>query len=241
MAFGNHFLDGLRQSDVTALLPHLRKVRLLQNQSLAKSGEPVVRSVLPLDAIISVILEMRDGRQVETRTIGCESGFGLLHVLGSSMSFETVTTQIEGDAYAIDQRAFAAQARESPSLMESIVRHGQATIVQSAQGVACNALHDVKQRLARWLLTTQDRVGRDELPLTQQHLSVMLAVQRTTVTAAASDLQNEGAIAYRRGRIMVRDRDLLMRRSCECYDAIESGVKKLFASGGADAPLSGQP
>jgi CRP-like cAMP-binding protein len=114
-------------------------------------------------------------------------------------------------------------------MMESIVRHGQATIVQATQAVACNALHDVKQRLARWLLMTQDRVSDDELPLTQQHLAVMLAVQRTTVTAAASDLQKEGAIAYRRGRITVLNRDLLLKRSCECYETIESGVKKLFA------------
>jgi CRP-like cAMP-binding protein len=230
MAFGNHFLDGLKPRDIEALRPHLRKVVLAQNQSLATTWSPVVRSILPVDAIISVILEMRDGRQVETRTIGCESGFGLLHVLGSSMSYETVITQVGGDAFVIDQRDFAAWARQSQSMMESIVRHGQATIVQSAQTVACNALHDVKQRLARWLLMTQDRVGRDELPLTQQHLSVMLAVQRTTVTAAASELQREGAIAYRRGRLTVLDRSLLKKRSCECYETIENGVKKLFSS-----------
>lgn len=229
MAFRNHFLDGLRPRDIEALRPHLRKVVLAQNQPLAKAGASVVRSVLPINAIISVILEMNDGRQIETRTIGCESGFGLLHVLGSSMSYETVITQVSGEAYVIDQREFAAWARESPTMMESIVRHGQATIVQSAQAVACNALHDVKQRLARWLLMTHDRVSDDELPLTQQHLAVMLAVQRTTVTAAASELQREGAITYRRGRITVLDRELLLKRSCECYETIESGVKKLFA------------
>jgi len=236
MGFGNHFLDGLKPQDIAALQPHLRKVVLAQNQSLAKAWGPVVRSTLPVSAIISVILEMQDGRQIETRTIGCESGFGLLHALGSSTSYETVITQIGGEAFVIDQREFAACARASPTLMESIVRHGQATIVQSAQAVACNALHDVKQRLARWLLMTQDRVSHDALPLTQQHLAVMLAVQRTTVTAAASELQREGAIAYRRGHITVLDRDLLLRRSCECYETIESGVKKLFASPGADQP-----
>jgi CRP-like cAMP-binding protein len=237
MAFRNHFLDGLKPRDIEALQPHLRRIALVQGQPLVKAGSSVVRSVLPINAIISVILEMQDGRQVETRTIGCESGFGLLHVLGSSTSYETVTTQVGGEAYVIDQREFAAWARQSPSMLESIVRHGQATIVQSAQAVACNALHDVKQRLARWLLMTQDRVSDDALPLTQQHLAVMLAVQRTTVTAAASDLQREGAIAYRRGRITVLDRDLLLKRSCECYETIESGVKKLFASARVDPCL----
>src|ERR1700761_468350 len=238
MGFANHFLDGLNSRDLAALEPHLRKTVLTQNQILAKADNPVTRSILPVSAIISVILEMKDGRQVETRTIGCESGFGLLHVLGSSTSYETVTTQVAGEAFVIDQRAFAAWARESPTLMEAIVRHGQATIVQAAQAVACNALHDVKQRLARWLLMTHDRVSDDYLPLTQQHLSVMLAVQRTTVTAAASELQREGAIAYTRGRITVLDRELLMKRSCECYETIESGVKKLFASPSVDASLT---
>jgi CRP-like cAMP-binding protein len=230
MAFGNHFLDGLRPRDIEALRPHLRKVALAKNLSLAKTGEPVLRCTLPVSAIISVVTELRDGRRVETRTIGCESGYGLLHVLGSSISYETATTQVGGEAWVIDQREFSAWVRESPSMIESIVRHGQATIVQSAQSVACNALHDVKQRLARWLLMTQDRVSGDQLPLTQQQLAVMLAVQRTTVTAAASELQREGAISYRRGRITVVDRDLLMRRSCECYEAIETGVKAMLAS-----------
>jgi len=232
MEFGNHFLDGLQPRDIAALRDHLRKVALAQNQSLAKTGSPVVRSVLPISAIISVVTEMLDGRQVETRTIGCESGYGLLHVLGSLISYETVITQVGGEAYVIDQRTFAALARERPSMMESIVRHGQATIVQSAQAVACNALHDVKQRLARWLLMTQDRVRGDEIPLTQQHLSVMLAVQRTTVTAAASELQREGAITYRRGRITVLDRNLLMKRSCECYEVMEGNKKQLLGSPG---------
>ena len=110
MAFRNHFLDGLRPRDIEALRPHLRKIVLAQNQPLAKAGSPVVRSVLPINAIVSVILEMNDGRQIETRTIGCESGFGLLHVLGSSTSYETVTTQVAGEAYVIDQREFAAWA-----------------------------------------------------------------------------------------------------------------------------------
>jgi CRP-like cAMP-binding protein len=237
MAFRNHFLDGLEPCDIEALQPHLRKVVLEQNQALATAWRPVVRSILPINAIISVILEMQDGRQVETRTIGCESGFGLLHVLGSAMSFETVTTQVGGEAYVVDQRVFAAWARESPTMLESIVRHGQATIVQSAQAVACNALHDVKQRLARWLLMTQDRVSCEQLPLTQQHLATMLAVQRTTVTAAASELQKEGAIVYTRGRITVLNRSLLMKRSCECYETIEAGVKKLFASPRVEQPL----
>lgn len=236
MRFGNHFLDGLKPDDIDALRPHLRKTVLVQNRILAKTWSPVVQSTLPVDGIISVILEMQDGRQIETRTIGCESGFGLLHALGSSTSYETVITQVGGAAFVIDQRAFAACARQSPTMMESIVRHGQATIVQSAQAVACNALHDVRQRLARWLLMTQDRVSREALPLTQQHLAVMLAVQRTTVTAAASDLQREGAIAYRRGRITVLDRERLLRRSCECYETIENGVKKLFASPRIDLP-----
>lgn len=229
MATGNHFLDHLAPRDRTALAPHLRRIELTRDQELAKTGDPVNRVILPIKSIISVILELDDGGQVETRTIGRESGYGLLHALGAALSYETVIVQAGGPALAIDRRVLTAQARESESLTNSIVRHAQATLVQSAQSVGCNALHDVRQRLCRWLLATQDRLQSDILPLKQEHLAIMLAVQRTTVAMAASQLQKEGAIRSGRGRITVLDRDRLRAASCECYEAVEQVVKQLLA------------
>ena len=197
---------------------------------LADQGRSVSHAILPLGAVISVVTLMRDGRSVESRTVGREGGFGLLHALGSRLSYEQVTCQIAGPAYRISLDALAEAAGKSRDLTRAIVVHAQATLVQSAQQCACNALHGVDGRLCRWLLLTQDRLGDEVLPLTQEHLSIMLGVQRTTVTAAALGLQAHGLIAYSRGKIRVLDRAGLMRGACECYGATESAVQDILAA-----------
>jgi CRP-like cAMP-binding protein len=226
----NHFLTSLSRADRAALAPHLHQVELVRNEVLAENGEIFGQAHLPAGSIISVVTTMRDGRSVESRTIGRESGFGMLHALGSRLSYELVTVQVGGPAWRISLDALASAARESPSLVKAIVVHGQATVVQSAQQVACNALHAVDARLCRWLLLTQDRLGSDVLPLTQEHLSIMLGVQRTTVTAAALHLQGKGLIAYSRGKIRVLERQGLLNCACECYDATEQAIGRILNS-----------
>jgi CRP-like cAMP-binding protein len=225
MTTGNHFIDSLDPQDLALIQPNLKPVELKRDDLLTRTGEAVARAVLPVDSIVSVIVDMKDGRQVESRTIGREGGYGLLHALGSDYSYETVIVQVGGGAFAIDRRALTEAARRSPGLTEQIVRHAQSTIVQSARTTGCNALHDVRQRLCRWLLLTQDRLRRDSLPLKQEHLAIMLGVQRTTVTAVASQLQKSGAIRYSRGNVTVLNREALKACVCECYEAIEEAVR----------------
>jgi CRP-like cAMP-binding protein len=225
---GNHFLDSLEASDLAALQPLIKRVDLKRDAVLTKAGHAVTRAWLPIDCIASVITVMQDGRHVESRTIGRESGFGLLHALGSDMSFEEVICQVAGQAYAIGLADLSHAAARSPLLVRQIVRHAQATIVHSAQGTGCNALHDVRQRLCKWLLLTQDRLRSAQLPLTQEHLSIMLGVQRTTITMVASQMQKDGHIAYSRGKVTIMDRDAVLKGSCECYEAIENSVEKLL-------------
>jgi CRP-like cAMP-binding protein len=224
----NHFLASLSRADREALEPALSDVDLARSEILAEPGKVVGQAYLPHGSVVSVVTLMRDGRSVESRTIGLESGFGLLHALGSRLSYELVTVQIGGPAWRIGLDALAAAARNSHSLTKAIVVHGQATIVQAAQQTACNALHGVDARLCRWLLLTQDRVQGEVLPLTQEHLSIMLGVQRTTVTAAALHLQACGLIAYTRGKIRVLNRDGLKAGACECYDATEKAVGEIL-------------
>jgi CRP-like cAMP-binding protein len=175
-----------------------------------------------------VVTVMSDGSQVESRTIGREGGYGLLHALGSPYSFERMLVQVGGSAWRAPLPALREAALASPSLARTIVQHAQATIVQTAQNTACNTLHSAEQRLCRWLLLTHDRLGSDVLPLTQEHLSIMLGVQRTTVTAIASQLQERGAISYVRGKITILDRPALERCACECYEAIERGADAIL-------------
>jgi CRP-like cAMP-binding protein len=231
----NHFLTSLTRTDRAALDPHLSLIDLQRGEVLTEPGASVRYAWLPQSSVISIVTLMRDGRAVESRTIGLESGFGLLHALGSRLSYERVTVQIMGPAWRISLDALAAAARESPRLVKDIVIHAQATLVQAAQQTACNALHSVEARLCRWLLLTQDRVRGDVLPLTQEHLAIMLGVQRTTVTSAALHLQDRGHIAYTRGKIRVLNRQRLKACACECYGATESAVDRILGESSVPA------
>ena len=217
----NHFLNALSPGDMALIQGDLSRVQLARDDLLAQAGAPVRHVHLPINCVISVVAVMRDGRCVETRTIGCEGGFGLLHALGSPLSLERVVAQVGGACWRLPIASLAEAARESPSLVAAVARHAQASMLQAAQSAACNTLHSAEQRLARWLLLTRERLGSEVMPLTQEHLSVMLGVQRTTVTAVASELQARGLVAYSRGRIRIIDRPGLMACACECYEAIE--------------------
>jgi len=229
MAFANHFLASLEADDLAALAGALEPVSLARSQLIAEAGRPLTHAYLPLASILSIITVMRAGGQVESRTIGRESGFGLLHALGARTSFERVICQVAGDCLRLPIRALAAAARDRPGLVGAIVCHAQATLIQTAQATACNTLHAAMPRMARWLLMTQDRLDSPVLPLTQEHVAIMLGVQRTTVTAVAQELQDRGLIAYSRGRITVLDRPGLRQAACECYLAMEEGVQAVFA------------
>lgn len=229
MPWSNHFLDSISDGDLSLIRGDLTKVDLRRDDVLVEVGERIRMAFLPVSAIVSVIAVMRDGRSVESRTIGRESGFGLLHALGSRFSYERVLIQVGGEAYQVPLASLAAAAAASPTMLNAIARHGQATIVQSAQGTACNTLHGAEHRLCRWLLMTQDRLGSDVVPLTQEHLAIMLGVQRTTVTMLASQLQAKGAISYSRGRIKIVDRKALKACACECYDTMTEAVAQVLA------------
>jgi CRP-like cAMP-binding protein len=216
----NHFVASLSAEDYAAIQGDLREVALSRDDVISEPGDEVTAAYLPLDCILSVITVMKDGAQVESRTIGRESGYGLLNALGVTLCHERTVCQVPGRAVRIPLSALRAAARQRPSLSQAIVQHAQVSFVQLAQSAACNALHPAHARLARWLLMTRDRVDRDVLPLTQEYLSVMLGVQRTTVTVIAQGLQDKGLISYSRGRITLTDLEGLRRRSCECYQAV---------------------
>lgn len=229
MAWANHFLDSLSAADLQVLHPHLTPVALARNEVLDEVGRVIGTVYLPVDAVLSVVTVMRSGAQVESRTVGRESGYGLLQVLGSPISFERMFVQVAGAAWRLPLNVLREAAVASPALVRTIVHHAQASILQASQNVACNSLHSAEQRLCRWLLLTHDRLGSDVLPLTQEQLSIMVGVQRTTVTAIASQLQERGAISYVRGKITVLDRAGVHRCACECYDAVQENTATLLA------------
>jgi len=220
MRWSNFFLDSLNARDIAVIGPNLRLVELSRDDMLSEPGERLAWTFLPVTCVISVVTVLRDGKTVESRTVGRESGYGLLQALGSRYPFERVTAQIGGAAYRIGLDRLTEAASHSPTLQRSIVQHAQAAMLQAAQGTACNAFHSAERRMCKWLLLTQDRLEADVIPLTQENIATMLGVQRTTVTAVASQLQARGIVSYARGRIRILDREALMGLSCECYESL---------------------
>jgi CRP-like cAMP-binding protein len=160
---------------------------------------------------------MRDRRAVETSTIGSESAPAILAALTGGASAARVFIQVAGSVIRLPVTGLRQAAFARPEVMLTLLQFAQRDAYVSDLSVACNALHNVPARLARWLLLTQDRVGGAVIPLTQDHLSIMLGVQRTTVTGAAQSLKRDGLIRYSRGQITIVDRLGLIEAACECY------------------------
>jgi len=160
---------------------------------------------------------MSDGRAVESSTVGRESCAGLLDGITQEPSGGRVFIQIGGSATRLPSASYRARMAVSPALLKLTLLHTRANTLQSEQGVACNVVHDVQSRLARWLLATQDRVGARTFPLTQEYMAVMTGVQRSTVSVMAGQLKKARIIDYTRGNVSILDRKALEERACECY------------------------
>jgi CRP-like cAMP-binding protein len=159
-----------------------------------------------------------DGQMVEIATIGREGALGGLAVLSGESSPAAAMVQAEMDVcYRLPAAAFREEMDRHEAFSRLLLRYGQALVGFIMQSTACNAIHSVEQRLARWLLMAHDRVGRDEFPLTQEFVAMMLGASRPTVTLVAGTLQRAGLITYRRGQLRILDREALEAASCECY------------------------
>ena len=174
-------------------------------------------------AVIVLLAVMRDGRMVETATIGRSGVIGGIAGFGQWRAFARVVVQVSGTAARIPSSQFRAAIRHSDRLTAVVLRCAQSIVVQIQQTAACNALHSAEQRLSRWLLLTQDYADTNVISLTQELLGQMLGVRRTTITAAVSKLRASGVFRYnRRGRIEIVDRKALEQTACECYELLRS-------------------
>lgn len=227
-AMRNRLLALLPGEAYKRLAPSLEIVPLRIKQILYAPNAPIPYVYFPLHTVLSLIVLLQDGQAVEVATIGNEGMVGLPVFLGAETISGQAFTQIPGEAVRIEAKAFREEATRAGPLQDVMRRYTQAMFTQISQSVACNHFHKIDQRCARWLLMTEDRVGQDQFPLTQEFLSLMLGTRRAGVSEAASRLQKEGLIQYSRGVITVLDRQGLEMASCECYEIIKQEYERLL-------------
>ena len=213
----NLLLSALSREEHERLLPYLERVQLGRGKVLYEPEETIRHVYFPMSGLISILSITSAGDTIEIAMISTEGVAGVSVALGNSLSPYRVMVQIPAAALRVRtdylQREFARSSR----LREVMLRYTHALLVQISHSATCHRFHTVEERLCRWLLVTRDRVQADEFNLTQEFLSHMLGVPRTSITTIAGKLQRMGFIDYTRGKIRITDLRGLEGASCECY------------------------
>src|SRR5579863_1529020 len=218
---GNLILQALPRKESAQLVSSLELVRLKLHQVMHEAGE-TIRSVYFLNLGLGSVLTVQpDGKSVEVGLIGREGFVGVPVVFGFKTSGLRVVTQADGTAYRLDVEALRRALPECPELERRLQRYAMILGMQSTQLAACNRLHNVDERLARWLLMSQDRIATKVMHLTQEFLEQMLGTRRASVGEAASQLQDAEMISYTHGNVTVLNRAKLEETACDCYDIIQ--------------------
>lgn len=246
LAVGNHRLP-IEVTDVTgpsrsrnAILAHLpeeqyarlagalQPVELTLGMELSQPNEVIEYAYFPEKGLISTDALTRSGDMIEIDVVGREGLTGLPALYGQPQMSHAVVVECAGHGHRIRTSLLRDVFLEGGELRRVIHNFSYLQLVQISQSVLCNRLHDVEARLARWLLTSANRMESDEIRLTQEFLAHMLGVQRSTLTVAAGELQRNGAIGYSRGKITIVSRPLLKKAACECYEIVDSAYRRLL-------------
>jgi len=214
---GNLILLSLSDSDYRLLRPHLEYVDMPNHLVLHEGGAKLEFAYFPNRGLISLVVAMKDGKTAEAGIIGNEGFTGTPAAVGLSRSPLQAVVQITGDGFRVTVAALEGTLQSTAQLQLILNRYAAVQGMQVAQTAACNRLHDVKQRLARWLLMTQDRVDSASLPITHDFLATMLGTDRPSVSLAAGVLQKKKLIEYTRGAVKIVNRKKLEDFACECY------------------------
>jgi CRP-like cAMP-binding protein len=216
----NKLLAALPRDQFDRLLPHLSTVSLEQGLVLFESSDEVDQVYFPHSGMLSLLAVLRDGKAIETATVGREGVVGAMAGLGLYKSLVRVVVQMPVTCSKIAAPHFRTVAGDSDAVRNLCIRYNEVLLSQARVTAACNALHPIEARFCRWLLQSADRAASDTIALTQEFLAEMLGVRRTSVTEVASKVQNAGVITYSRGVIKILDRPALLRMSCECYQTL---------------------
>jgi CRP-like cAMP-binding protein len=216
----NKLLLSIADSDYSSLRPHLEYLSLPNHLVLHEAGEKLQFVHFPNRGLISLVVVMKDGKTAEAGIVGNEGFTGTLAAVGLNRSPLQAVVQITGNGFRLKVRALQSTLESAPRLQWMLSRYAAIRSMQVAQTAACNRLHDIEQRLARWLLMTQDRVDSESLAITHDFLATMLGTDRPSVSLAAGVLQRKELIEYTRGAVEIVNRKKLEDSACECYGVI---------------------
>jgi CRP-like cAMP-binding protein len=220
----NHILLSLPDNEFRSIRPHLEVLDLPHHLSLYEPNEPLKFVHFPNDGLVSLVVVLSGGKTVEAGIIGKEGLVGLPALVGLDRSPLREVVQIAGDGYRVPVAALKELLPSCPRFVRTVERYAVVLGLHVAQTAGCNRLHDVEQRLARWLLMAQDRVSSATLPITHDFLATMLGTDRPSVSLAAGTLQRKQIIEYNRGSVKILNRGELEKTACECYSVIQQYV-----------------
>jgi CRP-like cAMP-binding protein len=226
----NRLLSALSSADYQRLAPHLELVRLEMKHVAYEPEQPIEYAYFPLTGLSSMVTIMKGGKTIEVATIGNEGMIGLPLFFGVDRTAGKAYTQVPGDSLRIKADVFQKEVSRQRGLAKMLQLYTQALMVQISQGMACNGIHRIEQRTARWLLMTHDRVAAERFPLSQEVLSQMLGVRRAGVNEVATKFRKAGLIRYTRGVVEIVDRAGLEAASCECYGVIQAEFVRLLGA-----------
>ena len=218
--FKNSILALLPSTDINSLSPHLLPITLQMRQSLHEPGEQIDTVYFLEDAIASVVVTMEDGSTVEVGIIGRDGVVGLPAVLGNGRATNRTFIQLPGNGFSLKSKILLQLAESSSEFRSCLQLAVQGYLAQTAQTAACNRVHELEERLARWLLMCSDRLQSDHIPITHEFLAMMLGTRRSSVSIAAGVLNKSGIITYSRGEVTIKNRERLAEAACECYQSV---------------------
>jgi CRP-like cAMP-binding protein len=224
----NHLLGALPSGDYERVASHLELIPMGLGDVLYESGFKLQYVYFPTTCIVSLLYVMEDGASAEIAVVGNEGILGISLFMGGNTTPSRAIVQSAGHGYRLRAELLKTEFGRFGPTMHLLLRYTQALITQMAQTAVCNRHHSVDQQLCRWLLLSLDRLGSNELSMTQELISNMLGVRREGVTEAAGKLQNAGLIRYGRGRITVLNRPGLEARCCECYQVVKTEFDRLL-------------
>jgi len=231
----NRILNALPPGERRALLRELEMLDLPRQASISRAGEPMTDVYFPETCMVSVVSTMSNGSCIEAGVIGIRGMAALPVFLDSKEHLLDSFVQVPGRAGRMSADAFRRRARPGSALYALGLRYASYFMQQVARSAACNALHRLEQRCARWLLLTADELQRSDYSLTHEYLAEMLGVRRASVTDVAAELSERGLVKYSRGRVRIVDAPALAKAACECYRLVSAEAERMLAGRSAQS------